>query len=108
MEIENSFEVQARKYLTVNHISENGYGYIAIPVSSKIRAVIDRDYLSLFAVRGEDHRSGRDTAFVVSKKFNDNIIELEQDDIRLAIGPKGTNLVRLIKAIDRRVTFVAL
>ncbi len=103
---ENPFKVQARKYLNINGITEGGYGYIAIPVSGKIRNEIDKNYLTLFAVKGEEFRTGRDTAFIVSKDFHGETIVMDQPHIRLAIGPRGSNLVRLITSIDRRVKFI--
>ncbi len=102
-----AFVRASKKYLDTNDISEKGYGEIPIPISLNMRRAIDAKYLTLFVVKGEEYKTGRDTAFIVSKTFQGDRITMEQKHIRLAIGPRGSNLIRLIKTINRRVTFVA-
>ncbi len=102
----NVYTTQAESYLAKHNITENGYGYISIPVSGKIRAVLDVKYLTLFAVKGEVHSSGRDTAFLVSKEFKGENINVEKQHMKFAIGPKGSNISRLVKRLNRRITFV--
>ncbi len=103
---ENAYAKAAQEYLAKNEITKNGYGYIAIPVSDKVRSEIDRNFLTAFAVKGEDIESGRDTAFIIAKEFRGRDICVAKAHMGLAIGPKGGNISRLVKKLDRRVTFV--
>ncbi len=102
-----AFMRAAKKYLDANNISGKGYGEIPIPISMMVKKAIDTKYITLFAIEGNQHKSGRDTAFIVSRDFQGDTIKMDQPHIRLAIGPRGSNLIKLIKAINRRVTFVA-
>ncbi len=103
----NVFVSKARDYLNLNEIDENGYGYIAVPASDNIRAAIDANYLTIFAVSAEDSHSGRDTAFIVSKDFKGDEIFVDKRHMGMAIGKKGGNIAKLVKNLDHRLTFVA-
>ncbi len=108
METENAFAIQAKNYLYINGVLENGCGYIPIPVSSKIRDVINLKYLTLFAVRGEEHKSGRDTAFIVSKDFRAEKIFVEKQDYKRAVGLQRVNVNKLSKQLGQKISFVGI
>ena len=106
-EADEKFAEAARNFLKKEDVRTDGYGYIHVPTSSRLRAEIDKKYFTLFALPADKVKGNRPMAFIVAKNFKGDKIEMGKPHIKLAIGEGGEGIRRLAGKFRRKIKFIS-
>ncbi len=99
------FAQAANAFIERAGIAENGCGYINTPTSSKIRAAIDANFITVFNVPEKDTTVSQGQIFILSRDYKGKEVQVEQKHMPIAIGRGGKNISRIARDLRRSIRF---